>query len=232
MANLTEPDEILMNFLRSTVTEVTRTGVSNRQTNTVETFNGDTTTKIFTLTVAPVCINSVSVGGTTQVAYLDYQIDLDNKKITFTSAPGTGTGNISVDTDTGSNWVYTDFPRDDLKKASYPRIGITVINESGEQQGIGATGTYDNISFQLDIVAYKDQACTNAGSDKIQGMDVAQLIARRVRTAIKNNWDSELLNYSLFYPVYQNNIPLPFDESNNLFRRIVTVSFDALNIGE
>lgn len=232
MANLTEPDEQLMNFLRSTITEVARTGLSNRQTNTVETFNGDAATKIFTLTVAPVCINSVSIGGTTQTAFLDYQIDLDNKKITFTTAPATGTNNISVDTDTGSSWIYTDFPRDDLAKASYPRIGITVINESGDQQGLGATGTYDGVGFQLDVVAYKDQACTNAGSDKIQGMDVAQLVARRLRTAIKNNWDSELLRYALFYPVYVNNIPLPFDEDNNLFRRIVSVNFEALNIGE
>ena len=230
--NITEPDEILMNFLRSTVTEVTRVGLSNRQTNTVQLFNGDNTTKTFVLTVQPVCINSVKVGGVSQVAYLDYQISLDSKLITFTTAPATGTNNVSIDTDTGSSWIYTDHPRNDLAKASYPRIAITVINESGELQGMANADTYDTINFQLDILAYKDQKCTNAGGDSIQDMDVAQLIARRVRTAMKNNWLGDLMKYAMFNPTYNNNIPLPFDEPNNLFRRIVTVTFDAMNIGE
>lgn len=233
MSNLTESDEQLMNFLRSTVTEITRTGLSNRQTNSqTQSFSGNDSTTVFTLTNKAVCINFVTISGSTQTAFLDYQIDLDNKKITFTTAPATGTNNIVVNHDTGTNWIYTDVPRDDLKKVSFPRLVITTINESGVLQGLNQNDTFDTVTLQIDIIAYKDQLCTNAGSDKIQGMDVAQLLARSVRTAIKNNWRAELMSYALFNPTYLNNIPLPFDEGNNLFRRIITISFDALNIGE
>ena len=233
MANLKEPDEILMHFLRSTVTEITRTGLANRQTNSAtQSYNGTGSKTVFTLTNQPVCINSVSVGGATMVAYLDYQIDLDNKTVTFTTAPAIGVSNVVINHDTGTNWIYTDNPRDDLASSSYPRLVITSINESGSLQGLNNSDTYDTLTFQIDVLAVKDQACTNAGSDKIQGMDVAQLLARRVRTAMKNNWLDELMKYAFFNPVFINNIPIAFDEGNNLFRRVVTISFDALNVGE
>ena len=232
MANLTEPDEILQNFLRSTVAEVTRVGLSNRQTTDSESFNGTGAQTVFTITKTPLlAINSVTVDAVEMTAYLDYQIDIDNSKITFTTAPGSGTDNVVISLEKGSNWIFTDLPRDDLKKENYPRIGIQALDEDGNLQGLGEHDTWDTVIFQIDIVAYKDQKCTIATEAK-QDMDVAQHLARAVRSAIKNNWQGKLLKHKLFEPVYAGNAPIPFDESNNMYRRVLTINFNAQNIGE
>jgi hypothetical protein len=230
MANLSEPDEIVMNFLRSYVEEVTRVGLSNRQTTDSQNFNGDGGTKVFTLTLQPVAINSVTVGGSVMVPYLDYDIDLDSKKITFVSAPATGTNNVVVSFEKGSNWIYTDSPRDDLSKTSYPRMVVSIINESSSVIGYPEDDMLGTVTIQIDVLAYKDQFCTIGGVAK-SGADVAQYLARDVVKQFRTNWRNGLKGV-LFRPNIINNIFIPYDESNNLFHRIVTIGLDGFNIGE
>jgi hypothetical protein len=66
------------------------------------TFSGDGSTTRFSIPEQYVLVtefNSVSVGGTTQSFPGDYQYDLSTKEIVFSSAPASGTDNISVGVD-------------------------------------------------------------------------------------------------------------------------------------
>jgi len=66
------------------------------------TFSGDGSTTRFSIPEQYVPVtefNSVSVGGTTQSFPGDYQYDLSTEEIVFSSAPASGTDNISVDVD-------------------------------------------------------------------------------------------------------------------------------------
>jgi len=232
--NLSEPDEILKHFLASEVAEVTRTSpsFSNRQSNDSESFDGTGLKKAFVLTTSKnvVCINNAVVDSVTMKPYLDYQIDLDNKTVTFTTAPSNNTSNVVIDYDEGSHWVFPDKPRDDLSMSSYPRIGVTTISESGGPNGVSEDDTFDNLTFQIDVLSAKNLMCTIGGELK-EGQDVTSYLARQVVSKIKSEWRAKLFN-ELFTPIIINNFNQPFEESKGVFRRIVEVSFNTNNAGE
>ena len=58
-----EPEEIIYNFLRARVGELTRDGLSDRTSLDSQTFAGDASTTEFTLTNQPICVISITVGG-------------------------------------------------------------------------------------------------------------------------------------------------------------------------
>ena len=76
---------------------------AKQEFNKTETFDGDTTTKEFVLSFEPIT-QTVSIGGVEKEGYVqgmspteyDYRVDKSNRTIIFTTAPGTGTDNISV----------------------------------------------------------------------------------------------------------------------------------------
>ena len=68
----------------------------NLQYNTIQTFNGNNSNTIFTLDNNPVVVK-VSVGGTEKIPETDYDFDTMNRTITFSTAPATGSNNISVE---------------------------------------------------------------------------------------------------------------------------------------
>jgi len=162
--------------------------------------------------------------------YLDYQIDLDQKTITFTAAPGVGTSNIVVSFLKGSNWIYPDEARRDLKKPSFPRIVTSKLSESSTLEGASEDKMFNNITFQIDILSYKEQMCTIGGEQK-EGQDVATYLARQVVAGIRSNWRAGMKN-ALFNPTILNNFSVPFDVPNNIFRNIIEVQFQAFNTGE
>lgn len=93
---LNNPAELTSNysFLNMQVM-VYELGAGTAQTNT---FNGDASTTAFTLSPKPVLPESetVTVGGVSQTRGTDYTIDNRTGVITFSTAPATGTNNISV----------------------------------------------------------------------------------------------------------------------------------------
>ena len=68
----------------------------NLQYHTIQTFNGNNNTTVFTLDNNPVVVK-VSVGGTESAPESDYEFDTMNRTITFATAPSTGSNNISVE---------------------------------------------------------------------------------------------------------------------------------------
>ena len=68
----------------------------NKKYNTIETLSGNGSTTEFTLLYNAIS-TKVSVGGVEQQPEIDYDFDTLGRTITFTSAPASGTNNISVD---------------------------------------------------------------------------------------------------------------------------------------
>jgi len=231
MADITEAEDILAEFFRAEVPEVARSGLSNRQETDSQSFSGDGSAKVFTLTNAPVSINSVTVGGTTQTKHISYVIDLDNKLITFNSAPASGTDNVVVSYEKGSNWIFPDKPRDDLLEPKYPRMGVFTVVQGEVPMGVGTGGPYwmDGV-FQIDVVAFKGQKCFINGEEK-EGQDVANHLGRLAVSRLTDGTLSKI-GLKLYTPRILSNIPLPFDEEQNLFRRMIEVQFNAQDIGK
>lgn len=130
-------ERAVLNLLRKRVTDP-----ASRGTSTSDSFDGDTSTLLFTLTNKPLMfITSVVVDGVTKRLLEDFNIDfggsVDFADIIFLSgkAPGNGTNNVVVTYTHGSNWIFPDEPS---KKATYPRISIKFIG-GGEDQASGSS---------------------------------------------------------------------------------------------
>jgi len=228
--DLKEPDEILSEFLRANVTEITRVGLSNRQEANNQTFDGDGATKIFTMTNQPVCINTAVVDGTTLTKYVGYEIDLTNKKITFATAPADDTGNVVITAKKTSSWIYPGKARDDLTKGSYPRIAVTTLSMDGSMFSIGSGDLWNRVTLQVDILCFHEQKCTISGETRT-GQDVAEYISQQVITAIMNNINSNArMGNRLVNPSLLRVIPMPFDNANNIFRVMQEWRFEGQNM--
>ena len=232
MVYVTEPNEILVHFLRANLTDLVRynPAFASRLTSATQQFNGTGSANEFTLTNIPDSITSVTADGVLQVPHLNYQIDLDNKKIKFNVGyiPIAGTNNITVVYKHGQSWIHPDKPREELKRSSYPRIGVIPINENSEDMGMGETDTYDTFTFQIDVVAYKDQLCT-IGAEYKDGPDVVQYLARQVIKYLQENRVD--LRNKLYNPVILNNFPTPFEDDKHIVRRIIELKLEANNAG-
>ena len=233
MGNIKEPDVVIAEFLNAEVTELVRVGLSLRNTNAVETFDGDGAETEFTVTNTKLlCVNSVSVDAVVHKKYLDYNIDLINNKIIFTSAPASGTDNISIDYDyniSGTTWVHPDKPRKDLSRDSYPRLGVTNLNESHEFAGQNETDMFGSVSIQIDVITYKNLKCTIGGETK-EGQDVVDYLARQVISKLKN--PTSPIKYKLWNPVIKENRNIPYNEKSKIFHKVVSVGFAGKNIGD
>ena len=222
MAYLQKPIKIFENFLRSKLSELTRVGLSNRQTTDSESFNGDDSTTEFTLTLQPIAINSITIGGTEVYPFTQFNIDLDNKKIKFRTAPATGTNNIVINFEKGSNWIYAGKPSVGLSKTEFPRITIQQFKTGSTFVGTGSTNTYDVYTMQFDVLTYRKQLIT-IGTETKEGPDVTEYLAEEISKAIKTYWDPYLVyRIILFTPVSDD--PAPFEPAPNIHRRIVQVS--------
>ena len=216
-----EPEEIIYNFLRARVGELTRDGLSDRTSLDSQTFTGDGSTTEFTFTNQPNCIISATVNSIAQIPYQHFNIDLDNKKIKFETAPA-DTVDVVVNFRTGSNWIYPDSPRENLTKNSFPRIASYQLSKSSDFEELGDTSdTYDTALFQLDVLAYKDQICTTL-NDTVTGVDVSKYLARQIENAFKDYLQSDLL-YVVHYFQILDNSPVPFAEPLNIHRRTISI---------
>jgi hypothetical protein len=229
--NIREPAEILKNFLRYKLSEITRSGLSNRQTRTTKTFIASGTATEFALgsSTAVVSINYATVNGVTANMYSDFNIDVENQKITFINPPSTST-NIIVGYDYGDSWIYVSYNKKVFTNTDYPIVVITPLTENKTPQGESEDVTFDTITFQIDVLAFKDKLCT-IGIDTLEGPIVAQYMARELVKVLKYQWRSNIIN-ALFTPEIGNNIPIPFDESRGIYRRMIEVKFNAFNAGE
>jgi len=209
-------------------------------------------------------------------------------------------------------WIYPDFPRvASLGNTSFPRMGITILTENGERMGINDDTTLSDITFQVDIVAKKDQVYTLTVTDEavgniatglsfdyvpgtvtsishdgtpfgtvtavntdadftspsagtvqwskstgnlnfatadissytgqaitstytygLEGKKAVQYIARDVIEQFRGSWRNDTTMTGLFYPELISSNPLPFDEELGIFRYMLEYHIKGFNAGE
>jgi len=229
---LKKPSEIIMNFLRVNLSEIVRSGLSTRQTLDTELFNGDASNKEFTITRTDVlAIGEVTVGGVVQQPYVAYEIDLDNNKIVFGTAPAVGSNNVSIEYFYGDeSWVFESDNSMSLVKSAYPFINVNAITEGGVPQAMGEDQTFDTVTFQIDVMAFNGMECTVEGETKT-GIDVADYVGRKVLYQLLKNYRSQI-GFKLFNPVKINFFPVPFNEGENNNRVVIEIRYDGFDVGD
>lgn len=225
-----------------------------------------------------------------------------------------------VNSSRSGSWIYPDFPLvSSLGDASYPRIGVTILTETGEPMGFNDDDQWETVNFQIDVVTKKDliftatttdeamgtiastansnrmtytnipttvtnikhnttaygtvtakatdsvftspgslsagtvewsqstgnlnfssadvsshdgQAITSTYVIKMEGKKCVQHVARDVVKQIKNNWRSAATFAGLEYPVKIANNPVALDEDLGIYRQVLEYKCNGVNFGE
>lgn len=148
----TELREELVVFLRNQdILSISERGVT---TTTAEgTLSGTATITIARSNVKN--IRSITIDAVSKAFGTDYSVNYDssgNCVITFTSNQ---TGDYVVSYDYGSDKIYPDYPRTDLKLASYPRIALHDIQLNTTPGGFGDVFE-SNVLFSVTIFTHDD----------------------------------------------------------------------------
>lgn len=233
MSNIIETEDRIVEFLISDLDEPARTSGNPvvRQTTATQSFVATPSQSIFTITDNPAknvfCINTVVQQSTTLTKYVNYDIDLKNKKVTLLTAASSN-DSIDISYKYGTNtWIYADKPRVDLSSTAFPRIGVTKISSSGDHLGSSTTDLYEVHRFQVDIQNAKDVGLVFSGENKYNN-EAVKAMKRLVENSIEVNYN-DTNSTDLFYilPISKN--PSPFDEPNNKFRYIMEYEFRYFN---
>ena len=228
MAQL-EPKDILVDFLRHRLTDPRSRG----DTSNTETFDGDAETVTFSLTMPSgslSCITAVTVGGTAQSKWADYTIDTQNASITFTTAPGAGTDNVSVTYNYGStNWVYPDIPFITTSPTSYPRISVSLVGSGGVRAGSYQSDVVSTEHYQATIWVKEDYAPT-IDSVKYSNDKLALYFARKINIIFKDYIND-------IYPKLQNYEQLMtrtavFSKESQTWQVVFEFQLMGVNVGE
>lgn len=115
----------------------------SRITETTTSFDGDGSTEYFTLSPTNLAyVKSITVGGTMLKFGSEWDIewrDSNKGKVHIVTAPGIGTDNVVVvwgNTSGNSNFIWGDFPKENLGVHTYPRIGFK-LTARAEDGGLG-----------------------------------------------------------------------------------------------
>lgn len=146
-------------------------------------------------------------------------------------------GLISSDYNTTRNdvnkLIWKDWPRKDLTKASYPRISVMEVTETGDAVSIGNTTSTENMYIlQIDIWIWdkpNDAQFLTVNSTTMSGTRARDAITRDVLYLLRKNFytDTNLSGY-YDYRVRANRV-IPFDEKIGILRRSIEIEFKEMD---
>ena len=81
----------------------------------------------------------------------------------------------------GGQWIFPDFPRiGDLGDSSFPRMGVTILDESSDPMGIFDDNQWESLTFQIDIVTKKGLTYSLTTTDEALGTMSASANSNRM----------------------------------------------------
>lgn len=218
MIDLFDIETELVVGIRNNITDPRSTPVN---TNKSETFSGDDIETVFELTGDLDSNNNhtfknvqyVKIGGVAQTRYTDYDVAYNGTnvgKITFTTAPVTGTDNIEINYDYGSGWIFSFYPKPDITVKDAPRIGTDLFMDT-TPLGTGNRFVESTITVSIIVVA----------EGTLQVKELATLL---------RNWlllnRTSFYNFNYFYDIKMSPVTPYSDDNLYLYQR--TIDFDII----
>ena len=155
-------------------------------------------------------IRSITVAGSPLIFGLDYTYDTNfddsgtkKTKITFTSAQ---TGAFTIQYDTGTDKIFTDFPKNSLSLSQFPRIAVFEIADTSEPIGFGNSKIANQTAFLFSIVSFHPKT-----------RNVREL-NRSIRTAIINN-QNNFFYMNIVTPVNSGSVQVADNTRNEIFMK-------------
>lgn len=176
-------EKLILNYMRWKLTDP-----EGRGSTTTETFNGDNSTKTFTLgNIGVKYIGSVTIGGTASNYIEDFTADLKDESnaaiITFDTAPLTGTNNISVSYGYGSTWILPFMPKVD---SHMPIIGMKMITKDSTTLAMGNPGRWFEPVYQIAVYIKREEPYTISGKE-YTGSELIGYLTDQISTQLLEN---------------------------------------------
>lgn len=243
MAVKIEPQQILTNFLRATVSDIN----SSRSGQwiypdfpRVEDLGNNQFPRIG-ITKISESSKAMGIFDNTQWHTVTLQIDVVAKKDRGHSVTSTDS---SLGTIANSPRLTYDFIPDSVTNIKHNAVAfgtVTAVNSDASFTAPGslAAGTVEwsrstgNLNFSsTDVTDYSGQTITSTWVEFLEGEEATQYLARQVIKQIRANWRTNSNMTGLENPVLISMIPTPFDEANSIFRHIIEYQFNQFNIAE
>lgn len=199
--------EELAFFLRNQdIFTITERGVTT--STDVGTFSSDTTHLISDASIKN--IRSIVVSSVTLAFGTDYTYDTNfddsgtkKTKITFTSAQS---GAFTITYDTGTDKIFTDWPKNSLSISQFPRVAVFEISDRSETLGFGNQKIASQTEFLFSIVVFDPK--TRAVREK----------TRTIRNAIVEN-QSSFFYMKIITPSASGDVRVADNTKNEIFMK-------------
>ena len=132
----------------------------------------------------------------------------------------------------GNQWIFPDFPRtSDLGDESFPRIGITIIDENSSAMGIFDDTQFETLTFQIDVVTKKGQKYSVTTTDEALGTMNASINSDRLTyTNIPNTINNIKHDGTAFTTITKATVDSDFTAPASLTTGIVEWSYSTGNL--
>jgi hypothetical protein len=135
----------------------------------------------------------------------------------------------------GTNYIFPDLPRiRDLKKNSFPRIGVEPLSETAETIGTTGEDMVNTVVLRVQIWTVKGLVCSIDASS-YEGQALVDKMARDMKSWLRQNWrtDANLKDKWFSYEITGDR-QLSFDEESSMpkFGREIEIMVTSINVGE
>lgn len=244
-----EPDRIICNFLRSTITDINATRLAASGNWIYPDFPritglGDASFPRIGVTVLTESSDPMGMFDDNQWETIIFQIDIVAKKgIKHTITTTDEAMGTMAATSNSNRMVYEYVPNTitNIKHNTVAFGTVTMQNTDADFTAPGslAAGTVEwsystgNLNFSAaDVASYDTQAITSTSVNQAEGKKACQYLAREIVKSIRTGWRTDTTLNGLRHPIKIGNNPIPFDEELGIFRQTLEFQFKAFNLGE
>jgi len=240
------PDEILTNFLRTKLTDInsSRSGQWIYPDFPRVKSLGDTSFPRIGITILSEGSDSLGIFDDNQRHEITLQIDCVTKKDLLFSRTITDEAVGTISSTVNTNRLVLDFRPTTVTNVKHNGTGFGTVNikatdtlfttpASLTADIVEVSFSTGNLNFSsADVTSYDGEAITSTYVLALEGKKQVQYLAREVWKAIRNNWRTHSDFEGLHYPILISNTSNPLDESLDIYRQTLEISFVMYNIGE
>lgn len=185
MSYYIESEQLIAEFLRSKLTDPR--GRITLDQNYTQTLTGSSRVINITGSDNISHIDDVRLDGTLLTKYKDWVYDYNNTNLILITAL---TGELTYDVYVGTNWIYHDRPRDDMKPIEFPRVCVLPISSPGEVLGNDKAKIVTNFRYQINTYSKKSLPVeVDIGENQTQIMS-DQVLSNKINKDIYKVFDN------------------------------------------
>lgn len=125
---------------------------------------------------------------------------------------------------TSSTWIYTRHP-EIFEIKEFPIVIVSPVGEISEVAGVGIEDMWDTVQIEISVITRRGVFVSNMENERL-----VDTICRDIKRLLRTGWKTDLQGFYNFSVI--NNTPMPYDEVNMLYKRVMTVQFNLINAGE